>query len=149
MGSRVKPGMTREERSRVKPGMTISALKNLTNPRTYFIIVFKLPLSVLVLPARGGLLLWCNMFVASRTNVQCDLWKEIVMTTPHQASSSPPSSVMLPVYARADVAFERGEGVWLVASDGSRYLDFGAGVAVNALGHAHPHLVEVLTAQAQ
>ena len=55
------------------------------------------------------------------------------------------SSAIVPVYARADVAFERGEGVWLTATTGERYLDFGAGIAVNALGHAHPHLVAALT----
>lgn len=54
---------------------------------------------------------------------------------------------LLPVFARADVAFERGEGVWLIATDGERYLDFGSGVAVNALGHAHPHLVKTMTEQ--
>ena len=43
-----------------------------------------------------------------------------------------------------DLAFERGEGAWLVATNGERYLDFASGVAVNALGHAHPHLVEAL-----
>ncbi|MEE7457286.1 acetylornithine transaminase [Methylorubrum populi] len=59
------------------------------------------------------------------------------------------TSALLPTYARAPIAFERGEGAWLVAEDGTRYLDFGAGIAVNALGHAHPHLVESLTAQAQ
>ena len=59
------------------------------------------------------------------------------------------TSALLPTYARAPIAFERGEGAWLVAEDGTRYLDFGAGIAVNALGHAHPHLVEALTAQAQ
>ena len=53
----------------------------------------------------------------------------------------------MPAYARVDLAFERGEGVWLIATDGTRYLDFASGVAVNALGHAHPHLVEALTAQ--
>lgn len=58
------------------------------------------------------------------------------------------ASSMLPVYARAPLAFERGEGVWLVATDGRRFLDFGAGIAVNALGHAHPHLVAALTEQA-
>ena len=58
------------------------------------------------------------------------------------------SSPLLPIYARADLAFERGEGVWLVARDGERYLDFGAGIAVNVLGHAHPHLVQALTEQA-
>ncbi|MHC2020501.1 acetylornithine transaminase [Methylobacterium sp. CM6247] len=59
------------------------------------------------------------------------------------------TSALLPTYARAPIAFERGEGAWLVAHDGKRYLDFGAGIAVNALGHAHPHLVEALTTQAQ
>jgi acetylornithine/N-succinyldiaminopimelate aminotransferase len=52
-------------------------------------------------------------------------------------------------FARVDLAFERGEGVWLVSKDGERYLDFTSGVAVNALGHAHPHLVAALTEQAQ
>ena len=59
------------------------------------------------------------------------------------------TSALLPTYARAPIAFERGEGAWLVARGGERYLDFGAGIAVNALGHAHPHLVEALTTQAQ
>lgn len=54
----------------------------------------------------------------------------------------------MPTYARAQVAFERGEGPYLFATDGRKYLDFGAGIAVNAFGHAHPHLVEALTAQA-
>ncbi|WP_413991960.1 aspartate aminotransferase family protein [Labrys okinawensis] len=61
----------------------------------------------------------------------------------------PAQSAILPTYARADVAFERGEGVWMYGSDGERYLDFGAGIAVNSLGHAHPHLVKALTDQAQ
>ena len=52
-------------------------------------------------------------------------------------------------YSRAPLRFERGEGVWLIAEDGSRYLDFAAGVAVNSLGHAHPHLVEALKDQAE
>jgi acetylornithine/N-succinyldiaminopimelate aminotransferase len=54
----------------------------------------------------------------------------------------------MPTYARTDVAFERGDGAWLVATDGTRYLDFAAGVAVNVLGHSHPHLVAALTEQA-
>src|SRR5215813_7854290 len=57
-------------------------------------------------------------------------------------------SHLLPVFARADVAFERGEGCWLVATNGDRYLDFTSGVAVNALGHAHPALVKALQEQA-
>src|SRR5471032_1476350 len=59
------------------------------------------------------------------------------------------SSHLLPTYARVDLAFERGEGAWLFTADGERYLDFTSGVAVNALGHAHPHLVAALTEQAQ
>jgi acetylornithine/N-succinyldiaminopimelate aminotransferase len=58
------------------------------------------------------------------------------------------ASHLLPVFARADLAFESGEGAWLVGTDGERYLDFTSGVAVNALGHCHPHLVTVLQAQA-
>ena len=58
------------------------------------------------------------------------------------------NSHLLPTYARVDLAFERGEGVWLVTAEGERYLDSTSGVAVNALGHAHPYLVEALTAQA-
>lgn len=58
-------------------------------------------------------------------------------------------SALLPTYARADVAFERGEGPYLITSDGRRFLDFGAGIAVSALGHAHPHLVDALTEQAR
>jgi len=58
------------------------------------------------------------------------------------------TSHLLPTYARVNLAFERGEGAWLVATDGERYLDFTSGVAVNALGHGHPQLVAALTAQA-
>jgi acetylornithine/N-succinyldiaminopimelate aminotransferase len=57
-------------------------------------------------------------------------------------------SHLLPVFARADLSFDSGEGAWLVGSDGGRYLDFTSGVAVNALGHCHPHLVATLQAQA-
>jgi acetylornithine/N-succinyldiaminopimelate aminotransferase len=59
------------------------------------------------------------------------------------------TSAVMPAFARADVAFERGEGPYLFATDGRRYLDFASGVAVTALGHAHPHLVEALTEQAR
>jgi acetylornithine/N-succinyldiaminopimelate aminotransferase len=57
-------------------------------------------------------------------------------------------SAVMPTYAREDIAFVSGEGVYLVDASGRRYLDFGAGVAVTALGHCHPHLVEALTKQA-
>jgi acetylornithine/N-succinyldiaminopimelate aminotransferase len=58
------------------------------------------------------------------------------------------TSHLLPVFARIDLGFERGEGAWLVATNGERYLDFTSGVAVNALGHCHPHLVKALQEQA-
>lgn len=57
-------------------------------------------------------------------------------------------SPVLPTYARADVAFDRGEGMYVFDTDGRKYLDFGAGVAVNSLGHCHPYLVEALNTQA-
>src|SRR5438034_8680503 len=64
------------------------------------------------------------------------------------AMSSRQRSHLLPTYARVELAVERGEGAWLIATSGERYLDFTSGVAVNALGHAHPHLVEAITKQA-
>ena len=57
-------------------------------------------------------------------------------------------SPVLPTYNRAPLAFTHGSGSWLTAEDGTRYLDLGAGIAVNALGHAHPALVATLTEQA-
>ncbi len=56
---------------------------------------------------------------------------------------------VLPTYARAPLTFVKGEGSWLVEADGRRFLDLGAGIAVNALGHAHPPLVQALADQAQ
>lgn len=55
---------------------------------------------------------------------------------------------LLPTYARAPLSFVKGEGSWLFEADGRRFLDLGAGIAVNALGHAHPKLVSALTEQA-
>jgi len=55
---------------------------------------------------------------------------------------------VLPTYNRAPMAFVKGEGSWLTAEDGKRYLDLGAGIAVNALGHANPDLVAALSEQA-
>jgi acetylornithine/N-succinyldiaminopimelate aminotransferase len=57
------------------------------------------------------------------------------------------TSAIVPTYARANVAFERGDGCWLLSTSGERYLDFGAGIAVTSVGHAHPHLVETLVNQ--
>ncbi|OUS20401.1 acetylornithine transaminase [Rhodobacterales bacterium 59_46_T64] len=56
---------------------------------------------------------------------------------------------ILPTYNRAPLHFTKGEGAWLIEEDGRRFLDLGAGIAVNALGHAHPALVKALTDQAQ
>ena len=55
---------------------------------------------------------------------------------------------VLPTYNRAPLTFVKGEGSWLIEADGRRFLDLGAGIAVNALGHAHPDLVQVLSDQA-
>lgn len=71
-----------------------------------------------------------------------------------QSSSKPaaapagPSPAVMPTYARANLVFERGEGPWLVSTAGDRFLDLASGVAVNALGHAHPKLIAALTEQA-
>jgi len=56
---------------------------------------------------------------------------------------------VLPTYSRAPLQFVKGEGSWLIEADGRRFLDLGAGIAVNALGHANPKLVDALTSQAQ
>ncbi|WP_324755082.1 aspartate aminotransferase family protein [Roseovarius sp. Pro17] len=56
---------------------------------------------------------------------------------------------VLPTYNRTPLSFVKGEGAWLIEADGRRFLDLGAGIAVNALGHAHPALVAALTTQAQ
>lgn len=55
---------------------------------------------------------------------------------------------VLPTYSRAKMSFQTGEGSWLIDADGTRYLDLGGGIAVTALGHAHPELVKVLQDQA-
>ncbi len=65
------------------------------------------------------------------------------------AAETRPVPPVMPTYNRVDVAFERGEGPYLIATDGRRYLDFACGIAVTALGHTHPHLVKALTEQAQ
>src|ERR1700709_2079797 len=57
-------------------------------------------------------------------------------------------SALLPHYARAPLACERGEGAWLGRGDGRRFLDFGSGIATASLGHGHPHLVKAIADQA-
>src|SRR5690606_31302113 len=54
---------------------------------------------------------------------------------------------VMPTYGRIDIAFERGEGPYLFATDGRRFLDFASGIATNSLGHAHPHLVRAIAEQ--
>lgn len=79
------------------------------------------------------------------------------MSGPHAAKGPKPQAAttedkaagtVMSTYARQDVVFARGEGSWLYTTSGDRYLDFGSGVAVNALGHAHPKLIAALTGQA-
>ncbi len=59
------------------------------------------------------------------------------------------SAKLLPVHKRFDVTFSHGEGVYLFDESGKKYLDFGAGIAVNALGHCHPNMVAAITNQAK
>src|SRR3954462_5550912 len=56
-------------------------------------------------------------------------------------------TALMNTYNRVDLAFERGEGAYLITAEGRRYLDFASGIAVTALGHCHPHLVKVLQEQ--
>lgn len=64
-------------------------------------------------------------------------------------SKSTAQDAVMATYGRQDVVFARGEGSWLYTTSGDKFLDFGSGVAVNALGHAHPRLIAALTSQAQ
>ncbi len=64
-------------------------------------------------------------------------------------ANSPDHSPLYSAFARAPIHFERGEGVRLFTNEGVEYLDFAAGIAVNSLGHSHPHLVEALKTQAE
>jgi acetylornithine/N-succinyldiaminopimelate aminotransferase len=70
-------------------------------------------------------------------------------TAPGHSKANAASAAVMGTYARQNIVFTRGEGSWLFAENGDRYLDFGSGVAVNALGHAHPRLVAALKAQAE
>ena len=95
-------------------------------------------------PPQGGIFDFQTPTAAQpyRTSViSCACRKEFI----DMAEASP----LYQTYARAPLRFERGEGVWLVTETGERYLDFAAGVAVNSLGHSHPHLVEALKSQAE
>ena len=67
--------------------------------------------------------------------------------TASQTAKTPTSAVMK-TYGRADLAFVRGDGCWLITEDGDRYLDCASGIAVNTLGHSHPALIDALRDQA-
>ena len=91
----------------------------------------------------GAAFLFCGVRApAPREAGILSLYKELDEVNTRHATSA-----IVPTYARADVAFERGDGCWLCRPKGERYLDFGAGIAVASLGHSHPHLVETLTSQ--
>ena len=64
------------------------------------------------------------------------------------AAQSGAIPAVMPTYRRIDIAFEKGDGVYLYGVDGRRYLDFACGIAVTAFGHCHPYLVKALETQA-
>jgi acetylornithine/succinyldiaminopimelate/putrescine aminotransferase len=72
-----------------------------------------------------------------------------MLAQPSASSTDPTNDPLFGTYNRTPQTFVRGEGVWLFDEDGRRYMDFVSGIAVNALGHAHPHLVEALKTQAE
>src|SRR5712675_1153915 len=76
--------------------------------------------------------------------------RAVAIVAPPKTLTKAPAmaSAVMPTYQRANVAFTHGEGCRLTDRDGRRYLDFAAGIAVCALGHAHPRLVAAITAQA-
>jgi len=59
------------------------------------------------------------------------------------------SRLLLPTYDRNPLLFERGEGMYLIDEQGGRYLDLLSGIGVNALGHAHPVIVETIVRQSR
>jgi acetylornithine/N-succinyldiaminopimelate aminotransferase len=75
------------------------------------------------------------------------VWRQFYFKD-RERSWGQPMSALFPTYARSELSFERGQGAWLETKSGERYLDFSSGIAVTALGHSHPHLVEALTEQA-
>jgi acetylornithine/N-succinyldiaminopimelate aminotransferase len=72
-----------------------------------------------------------------------------MLAQPSASSTDPTNDPLYGTYNRTPQTFVRGEGVWLFDEDGRRYMDFVSGIAVNALGHAHPHLVEAIKTQAE
>jgi acetylornithine/N-succinyldiaminopimelate aminotransferase len=72
-----------------------------------------------------------------------------VLTSDLTVVATPAASALYPCFSRADIAFSHGDGSWLCATDGQWFLDFASGIAVTALGHSHPRLIDVLGRQAQ
>jgi acetylornithine/N-succinyldiaminopimelate aminotransferase len=117
-------------------------------------------------PFRQHPLTVCEVARIKSCNGAASIWRlfdflhedRVPMSGSHAADGKKPqaapskgnaSATVMGTYARQDIVFARGEGSWLYTTSGERYLDFGSGVAVNALGHAHPRLVAALTAQSQ
>src|SRR5262245_58163229 len=88
----------------------------------------------------------CNRAASGRRHISFRHTRH--QTSRKQTSGHTVTSHLLPTFARVDLAFERGEGAWLTSTTGERYLDFTSGVAVNALGHAHPHVAQAIAEQA-
>ena len=64
-----------------------------------------------------------------------------------EIANRPSETSLMSTYSRSDLAFVRGEGVWLFDKKGKMFLDLASGIAVNSLGHSHPKLVKVLADQ--
>ena len=67
-----------------------------------------------------------------------------MLTSDLTALATPAASALYPCFSRADIAFSHGDGAWLRATDGRWFLDFASGIAVTALGHSHPRLIDAL-----
>src|SRR5262245_19927069 len=96
---------------------------------------------------RGLFRFFCPQDRSEAMSASSEQLSKVTASTSAPIPASPSAAVM-PTYARQNVVFERGEGAWLVSTNGDRYLDFASGVAVNALGHAHPKLIAALNEQA-
>src|SRR5262245_52517202 len=84
---------------------------------------------------RGLFRFFCPQDRSDAMSASPEQLSKVTASKPSPTPSSAPAAVM-PTYARQNVVFERGEGAWLVSTNGDRYLDFASGIAVNALGHA-------------
>src|SRR6478736_2455793 len=100
-------------------------------------------------PPKGGILIFWRRDTAFFEPLAVPIRRESTsVRADRETRAMAEATPLYDTYMRAPLRFERGEGVWLIAENGERYLDFGAGVAVSSLGHGHPHLVDALKAQA-